>query len=197
MPLKFKNIEAYDDEAIKALKIKFPQVLINRVPKDLGPQTKLLGLFWAHKFKDILDSSRIIIIDDDTVYPNDIIDIYDTYYNQHDYDIFSVSLKKNLGLLVHEGFASYSFPFHMLTPDFFAKCEAYSALDGCKLHDDFVFSAVFQDLLLKSKKIEGLKPVQLLYGYDNDSLHFQEPNVIKSKLCSDSIWNQRLQCPVE
>lgn len=197
LPYKFKNKEHYDLNIIERLCHEFSQVSLNWVPSDLGPQTKLLGLFYANQeLKKKLLNKKIIVIDDDTVYPSNIVSVYDSYSTANT-DIYTVNLDSILGVNVHYGSSSYCVAYSILTETFITKCNEYSALRGCTFHDDYVFSAVFQDLQLKSEKISGIKTVQLPYGYDTDSLHFIEPNSIKSLKCGSNIWSLREQCPVK
>ena len=197
LPLKFKNKDSYNEDTISELSHKYANLKINRIFYDLGPQTKLLGLcYGSAELKLFLSDKNIIVIDDDTAYPNDIVKVYDMYYSQgKPNSIYSANLVYHT-LPIHQGFSSYSLSFSMLSDEVVQRCIEYSKLDGCKLHDDFSFSAAFQDFGFNIVKVAGIHRKQFLYGYDEDALHFQEPNNIKSDICSSNIWNLRRQCAV-
>lgn len=203
LPIKFKNVEDYNLNELSKLQSQFKNVVVNWLQYDMGPQTKVLGLFYAkNNLKEFFKNKTVIIIDDDTKYPNSIVKIYDEYHEKYSsfskkICVFSSSLPITYGIPLVEGFGSYSFKFNEIVHEKFVNsCSKYSSLDGCKMHDDFVFSAAFQDLDYIPIKVDNLITVQLPYGYDSDSLHFQEPNVVKSKICSINIWNERRQCRV-
>jgi len=206
LPQKFKNVDSYDEDFIASLVAKYSNLIINRIKEDLGPQTKLLGLCFGSKdLIAFLQNKNIIIIDDDTKYPNTIVKTYDKYYTENDFlkepsgkphaKIYSAKLVIYNMIPIHQGFSSYSLNFNLLTSDVVQRCLDYSKLKWCKLHDDFSFSAAFQDHGFKIIKVFGIPNKQFLYGYDTDALHFQEPNVIKSDKCSTSIWQERQECP--
>lgn len=190
----------YDFNELTKLQLQFKNVIVNWIENDLGPQTKLLGLYYAKEnLKKQFLHKTVIIIDDDTMYPSNIVDIYENYRQKYENAdevlIFSSSLPRTHGVMLVEGFGSYSFKFNEVIHDAFVNtCLAYSQLDGCKMHDDFVFSSAFQDLGYVPIKVDNLVTLQLLYGYDSDSLHFQEPNFVKSQVCSNNIWHERRQC---
>lgn len=207
LPQKFKNVDSYDEEFIASLGAEYSNLVINRIEEDLGPQTKLLGLCFGSKdLKAFLNNKNIIVIDDDTKYPNTIVKTYDKYYTENEdlsglprgkpqANVYSAKLVFHKMIPIHQGFSSYSLNFNMLTSEVVQRCLDYSKLSWCKLHDDFSFSAAFQDYGFKNIKVSGIATKQFLYGYDTDALHFQEPNVIKSDKCSTSIWQERQECP--
>lgn len=196
LPLKFKNTQLYNEELIIDLSQKHKNLIINRIDTDLGPQTKLLGLRFASKeLQDFLSTKNIIVIDDDTAYSHDIVRVYDKHYTLGQRNsIYTANLVFH-SFPIHQGFSSYSITFAMLTDDLVQRCIEYSKLDGCRLHDDFSFSAAFQDFNFTIVKV-SIDRKQYLYGYDEDALHFQSPNNIKSDICARSIWNLRQQCSV-
>ena len=192
LPEKFKNKELYSFNHIVSLQKRFKQLIINRIPNDLGPQTKLLGLYYASpEVKNFLTDKHVLVIDDDTVYPNNILDLYNNTINlNQNNQIFAAKIKEYNEFTIPQGHGSFALKYTLLTQDFLQRSLQYSKLKGCELHDDFVFAAVYKDLGYTIFNVKDIKELQLLYGYGDDALHLQEYNVNKNSQCYKSIQNQ-------
>lgn len=68
IPLVTLKGKKYDPVKLKNLEEKYPNIIINRVPDDFGPITKIVPTL-----KFVNDNDKIVIIDDDVVYDEKMI----------------------------------------------------------------------------------------------------------------------------
>jgi hypothetical protein len=195
LPVLFRNTESYSLEALKDLQ-KVPNLIVNWIPFDFGPQTKLLG---SLHYKDLKNYENIIIIDDDTLYQNNLIELYDNAFATNQRGIYSQDSKYIHDIRIQEGWKSYGFKIIDLLEnanDILFLNLKYSTLNtSCKFHDDCVLGAIFEDLSFKHIFVGGLYlPQQLLVGYASDALHLKELGIKKNYICSQAIWHSREMC---
>jgi hypothetical protein len=99
---------------------------------------------------------------------------------------------------MQEGWKSYGFKIKDLMDhkkEFLYLVKKYLALNAsCKMHDDLVFGAAFEDLGFSFKKVNLRLPQQLLIGYSSDALHIQETGFSKHLKCSKAILDSREIC---
>jgi hypothetical protein len=62
-----------------------PSVIINIIEKDLGPITKILGLY-SLSFPKFDKNDLVIIVDDDFVMKSHLVETHYKYYNEYEYD---------------------------------------------------------------------------------------------------------------
>ena len=193
LPRLFRNTDAYSTEDIDLIQSKYPNLVINWLPTDLGPQCKLLGALHVTK-----PCQYILVIDDDIAYSSTIIDAYESAINESLGQRLVYCAKPEVigGLHVCPGFSSFCVKRDLLPPYF----EGLVALNEkasqyCKRHDDMLFAAAFLDLGLDVRKVHMLGPLALPSGFDDTALHIEGPSAIKHIRCTSALWAQRLQCP--
>ena len=187
LPLLFRGTTKYDANDVDAIKKKNPNLIVNWIQNDLGPQTKLLGLFATGSFiKDISCNDVIVVIDDDTLYDPKILEKYASYiFNVSRPTVLSGKLETIYGHIIQPGYHSYALKAMHIDCKKFLDLNNMYAVKECKLHDDFVFSAIFKHLNFKQEKINLIEPLQLPVGFGSDALFWQQPSHIKHKKCSN------------
>jgi hypothetical protein len=192
LPRLFRNEEEYDSAGLEALK-KYPNLVVNWIERDLGPQTKLLGALGVTE-----SHQYILVIDDDIAYSGTIIDAYQDAINTSTIDRVVYCAKPEVigGFHVCPGFSSFCVRRSLL-PATFADHVALNerASEYCKRHDDFLFAAAFHDMGLQVKRVRMPGPLALPVGFDDGALHIQGPSAIKHVKCAAALWKQRAQCP--
>ena len=191
LPLLYRNTDAYDPNDIIEIE-KVPNLKVNWIENDYGPQTKLLG---ALKYPGIYDFENLIVIDDDTVYSKHLIEKYELVFSESIKAVYSPGYKTIFGIRVQEGWKSYGFKINDLLAykkEILELTEKYSSLNlSCKFHDDVVFGAVFEDLNFDHKNVTLSLPQQLLIGYSKDALHINETGISKHAKCTKAIIESR------
>jgi len=215
IPKLYRHKDPYDMQHLATLVHKVPNMYINFIDRDLGPQTKLLGVLQNNfllyvinthygQAKNALDASiAVIVIDDDTVYSNKIVRTYDEcLLKVQPRTVLSRNNKNPLGLKYVMGCNSFCVRPVDLPQDFTQRVMHYASLSKtCKHHDDLLFSTVFQDLSFHFVAAKDIihdafgTQVQLLSGYGDDSLHNEVENVTKTVICLRDIWNSKESCP--
>ena len=203
LPFLFRHKDVYEDSQIDKIVKKFPNVKINRLEKDLGPQSKLLGSF--DTFHNLKAYDAIVVIDDDTMYEPNILSRYDYSMSQQPNTVFTGKKVLSRGFTVAPGCRSYCIPLRDFDVNLFIeKSNLYSASSkSCSLHDDMVFAAAFQDLqytvetALEFEGSEGIDTIQLPSGFGYDALHTLEHCIVKDNKCSLSIWAAREECSLD
>lgn len=196
LPKLFRNTKTYNLIALNELLLQVPNLHVNWIPYDLGPQTKILGLLY---YKQLHLYENIIVIDDDTLYQKNLIEKYEIAFNKNLFGVYSQDTKNIHDIRIQEGWKSYGFKIKDILQhkdQILALNEKYSNLnDSCKYHDDCVLGAIFEDLNFSHVFVDGLYlPQQLLIGYQSDALHIQEIGIKKNYICSQAIWHARQVC---
>lgn len=197
VPRKFRDVEDYDDQFLKTLHERIPQVHVHRIDKDLGPATKLLGSLTS----GLLDTEDyIVVLDDDVLYANTLLQSYDRTIEAHNdrAAVYAPIADSIYGLSITPGFGSFCVQRKYLPGNFLDLCKVYmSCSTYCTKHDDFVFSAAFTQLGLRRIKVEAPKPIPLPIGFGLDALHMTDLSAIKHLRCSQAIWTTWAQCPLD
>ncbi|KAG2424925.1 hypothetical protein HXX76_014083 [Chlamydomonas incerta] len=156
-----------------------PYVAVHRI-NDVGPISKFAPTLsrYASKPKTI-----IIVVDDDTLYPPDLVERLVAGATQHPEAIVTAHCTNHYTLndtpcdLV-EGFKSYLLRPAHFRPSFWAFLAAALESDECYRADDFVLSAYIHTAKVPLLRLDApapLKTPQLSYGFEGDALHRQQP----------------------
>lgn len=183
LPLKYRNNESYKLTA----NVIRPNIYINWLPYDVGPQLKLLGLFFHGNFiPQIRCSDIIVVIDDDTIYANNLLDEYVKAFQEHKEPLVASGKIENIyGNIIQPGYHSYALRARDLDTQKCLEIINLYNIGACKRHDDFLFSQVFKNFT--AFKINVVEPLQLPFGFGSDALFVETPSHIKHKECSDII----------
>ena len=191
IPPKFKRTnEAYDYDVIKKIEDAIPLVHFNRIEKDYGPLSKVIGVL--QYIKD--DNAIIIVCDDDIYYKNDFAKEFIKKIIENKEKLiagFAYRHTSNFGFNIAEGFNGYGFYKKLI--DYNKLIELYNIIEPythCYKSDDFVLS-----YFLKINNIDvieaGYSPLESYSENEHiDELQTQD-NIIghvdRYKQCKDYI----------
>lgn len=203
LPKKYRNEEPYKQSDINFVKSLDKRIVVRRVPKDLGPLTKMLPTLQHVKDKDAL----VISVDDDIAYPSSLINelIYYSVYHPkslhmgaavrlgdyyHPTVVFDRHLwpeyRKPRGLNgdIAEGWGGIAYKKRYI--DFETIKRLNSAGTVCKLSDDLTISfSLAKDHIkrheIESKYYDRLMLTPLYYGELDDALHHGSGTNIKGE----------------
>lgn len=176
VPYKFKRTgQTYSNEILNNLRNKFDRLQINRC-EDIGPITKVSNTLNLVKNPDV----TIIIVDDDTEYPNDFIEnLIKKLNNIDNNNVIANSIYENkinkTGIDIIEGFKGICFKRKIFDDDFNDFIKKSNDYVHCYKSDDYVISRY-----LKNKNVNFVKPDvdfkinQYDYGFEDDALHKQD-----------------------
>jgi hypothetical protein len=128
---------------------KYP-IVINKISKDYGPATKLVGSL-EYMINNNYNPDYVIILDDDIKYPINLIEYYKnhevqdsirciTSFNMNNDEIIN-SFNKNCGIC--EAFASICIKTDIIKNDFIDYINNLIINDDCKLSDDILINNYF------------------------------------------------------
>ena len=142
IPPKFKRTnESYDENLMKQIQNDIPLVYFNKIEKDYGPLSKVIG--GVQYLKDD-DEGIVIICDDDIYYKNDFGEKFIRKIKQNKDKVvagFCNRQTKHTGFKVVEGFIGYGFYRKILNYEnlmlIYNTIEPYT---HCYKSDDVIFS---------------------------------------------------------
>jgi hypothetical protein len=153
IPPKFKRTnETYDYDVITKLEKDIPLVHFNKIEKDYGPLSKVIG---GLQYINDMDSI-LIICDDDIFYKNDFAEkVINKLKDNKDKVVagFAYRHTHHFGVNIVEGFNGYGFNRNII--DYNKLIEIYNLIEPythCYKSDDFVFS-----YFLKNNNIEAIE----------------------------------------
>ncbi len=197
LPRKFRDMESYDLGALDRLVSNMPKLEVIWHDRDTGPDLKFIGGLRASH-----DDETLIIMDDDTLYPNTLIQEYDQAWrsvaeDQVSRTIVAPLLHDVFNVTLHPGFASFSVARRdMPVEEFIQRVQLYkNSHPRCARHDDFTMGAALYDLGYQRVQGPVHDVIQLTYGFGSDALHMESISSVKHVLCGHAIFETRKQSP--
>jgi len=141
------NSAVIPEEAIQRFTEKYPDVIINRIDKDYGPGTKLLGIFHNNVLKDCDPANTfIVLVDDDLIYKPFMIDRFDETHNNKAVNVFTYCPMNIYGIDYSPYFAQGSDGLFIRLNILDRYTDYYKIIKGfdyVNYHDDFYLSYFF------------------------------------------------------
>jgi hypothetical protein len=163
-----------------------PSIIVNYLNVDYGPVCKLAGaISYIKKNENIF----IVYLDDDILYPNNMLEIYVQYIEKFgNTNAFALSLY--YGRLFPEGFASVCVHRSFFSDDFLQFIKFIYKHKDCKYSDDILIGHYLHKKNIKLIKIKPkdnkfnrdniLQNCLLDYGLKEDAIHQGASGVIKN-----------------
>lgn len=174
------------------------EIILNICKNDYGPATKLIPTIEYLKENHFPPDTKIIIVDDDIIYPDEMIENLVKFYDG--INIFGCSgfnftnfylqsvLEHKSKVQVIEGYSGYICGLNYFKNDFYEYLNICLKNKDCKKSDDVFISNYFtkhkRDKIIinqrkYSKKYIWTNNCICTYGNDNDALHVIDNNVKK------------------
>ena len=184
LPLIFKRTkQEYSQTLLDSLPfLQHPLVKIQRFEEDFGPATKLIPTVISESNHN---NSLIIVVDDDTVYPSQLTNIFVRLHLSYPQQIVAgncgddyLTNANNISLpagscRMFEGFAGVGYPRSLFGEDFLSYMSHALSDDNCLRSDDYTLSNYFARRGVIGITARHLFPqvTQLALGMGKDSLH--------------------------
>jgi hypothetical protein len=191
LPKKYSfrfNDSIIDGDKIEKLynTYKDDNLVINILDNDMGPGTKLLGLFF-NEIIDIDELDYIVLVDDDLVYKQDMVENFKNFIQDKTVYVASYHTYCYKNIVIGQGADGF-----FLKPETLSKIlHYYNTIKSCRalmVHDDFYFSFYFKEHGYEIINVDYHdKPCYKKHEFsDIDSLTFiQGIYKRKIKLCYD------------
>ena len=118
-------------------------VLINVIEKDMGPGTKLLGLFFNNVI-DIYSMDYVVLVDDDLIYNPDMVENFKNFTLNKHIQVASYHTYSYKNIIIGQGADGFFIKPNLLT----GVLKYYNNIKDSivlTVHDDFYFSFYFKE----------------------------------------------------